>query len=390
MKIKNFIGVVLLLVLSLIYTWNEANRPRPVDWSETYSPEDKIPYGTYIVYQSLSELFPASEIRTSRLSIVEELRERQAESAGTYIFIGSDYRIDAFELKCLMQWVERGNQMFVAAKMIADTLLNVFSLRLKYDVNPSGSKLLFVPDHAYPFYKVRNSSYFSLPAEFKGERLGCRISNDSTDFIRLPYGRGQVFLNLNPRAFTNRWVLDSICGDYYYKALSWLPDEGQTIIWDVYRTLGREESKTLLRVILQYPALKWAFYLLLATSLCYVLFRVRREQRPIPVIRPPENKMLEFIATVSSLYYKQKEHSAIALKLIDYFLGEIRIRYHLATDRLDEPFILRLSGRSGMEKEDTRQLIQLIGKIRTTRQVSEAELHRLVQGIELFSKKLNQ
>ena len=50
MKIRNFVGIALLLILSLIYTWYEANRPRPVDWSETYSPKDKIPYGTYITY----------------------------------------------------------------------------------------------------------------------------------------------------------------------------------------------------------------------------------------------------------------------------------------------------------------------------------------------------
>ena len=71
MKIRNFVGIALLLILSLIYTWYEANRPRPVDWSETYSPKDKIPYGTYITYRSLPELFPDSKIRTSRLSIAE-------------------------------------------------------------------------------------------------------------------------------------------------------------------------------------------------------------------------------------------------------------------------------------------------------------------------------
>ena len=111
--------------------------------------------------------------------------------------------------------------MFVAAGWIADTLLNALSLKLEQNLNPSGSKLLFAPGHVYPFYKIRHGSYFVLPADFKGERLGIRIDNDSTDFIRLPYGRGQVFLNLNPWAFTNRWVLDSVCGDYYYKALSW-------------------------------------------------------------------------------------------------------------------------------------------------------------------------
>lgn len=183
------------------------------------------------------------------MSIAEEFGSGRDTSAGTYIFVGSDYRIDALELKHLMQWVEKGNDMFVAAGWIADTLLNALSLKLEQNLNPSGSKLLFAPGHVYPFYKIRHGSYFVLPADFKGERLGIRIDNDSTDFIRLPYGRGQVFLNLNPWAFTNRWVLDSVCGDYYYKALSWLPDKGRTVIWDAYHTLGRQEAQTPLRVI---------------------------------------------------------------------------------------------------------------------------------------------
>ena len=149
MKIRNFVGIALLLILSLIYTWYEANRPRPVDWSETYSPKDKIPYGTYITYRSLPELFPDSKIRTSRLSIAEEFGSGRDTSAGTYIFVGSDYRIDALELKHLMQWVEKGNDMFVAAGWIADTLLNALSLKLEQNLNPSGSKLLFAPGHVY-------------------------------------------------------------------------------------------------------------------------------------------------------------------------------------------------------------------------------------------------
>ena len=100
--------------------------------------------------------------------------------------------------------------------------------------------------------------------------------------------------------------------------------------------------------------------------------------------------MFVFIATVSSLYYIQNVHSAIDLILTDNILGVFRTRYQLATDRLDEPFILGLSARSGVEEEDTRRLVQLITKIRTSRQVNETELRNLVRGTELFNRKLNQ
>ena len=196
MKIRNFVGIALLLILSLIYTWYEANRPRPVDWSETYSPKDKIPYGTYITYRSLPELFPDSKIRTSRLSIAEEFGSGRDTSAGTYIFVGSDYRIDALELKHLMQWVEKGNDMFVAAGWIADTLLNALSLKLEQNLKPTGSKLFFAPGHVYPFYKIRHGSYFVLPADFKGERLGERATCSPLTVGRIEKGAPTVAIGI--------------------------------------------------------------------------------------------------------------------------------------------------------------------------------------------------
>lgn len=91
---------------------------------------------------------------------------------GPYIFVGSDYRIDALELKHLMQWVEKGNDMFVAAGWIADTLLNALSLKLEQNLNPSGSKLLFAPGHVYPFYKIRHGSYLSCRLILKANVWG--------------------------------------------------------------------------------------------------------------------------------------------------------------------------------------------------------------------------
>ena len=81
-----------------------------------------------------------------------------------------------------------------------------------------------------------------------------------------------------------------------------------------------------------------------------MLFRARREQRPIPVIHPPENKMLEFIATVSSLYYKQKEFGD-CFKTDRLFSGrgqdQISTGYRPAGRTLYPRVICTLRGRGG-------------------------------------------
>ena len=385
MKLKNTLLIGLLVILSLLYTWYEANRPQPVDWSETYSPEDKIPYGTYIVHHSLPRLFPQSGITTSRLSVTEGLDRFQAEHQGVYIFISPLFDADPVQVTRLLDWVERGNNLFIAAETIADTLLEVLSLKVE-DVYGRDTTRFTFPDFSRKEYvfPTLTSGYFIRGDGFRGITLGVRSHNGQPDFLQLPYGDGRIWLNLNPRAFTNRWVLDTVNGDYYYKALSWIPDQKQTLIWDAYQTMGRLGEQTPLRVILRYPALRVALYLLLACGLLYVFFRAKREQRPIPVVRPPENKMLEFIAMVSSLYYRQSEHSAIALKQIDFFLGEVRRRYYLPTDRLDDQFILLLSERSGVAEEETKELITLIIKIKADPRVTPEMLCQLMKGTDLY------
>lgn len=387
MKYRNIFLIVFLLVLSLLYTWYEASRPQPVDWTETYSPEDKIPYGTYITYRSLPWLFPQSAIETSRLPRIEKLDDLYDETGYAFIFIEKEFIPDPVEWRKCLEWVENGNQLFVAAEQFADTVLNTFSLSREFLSGKVQSKLCYgeTPEQIYSFQDDYFSG-FKIPEEFPGDILGRRIPQQHADFLRIPHGEGQIFLNLNPKGFTNFFVLDSISGDYYYRALSGLADNGGAVIWDAYNTLEANNTQTLMRVILRFPALRTALYLLLAGALLYVFFRARREQRPIPVVRLPENKMLEFAATVSALYYKKREHTSVALKHIDFFLEEVRIRFLLRTDVLDELFVKLLSERSGVEEKTTADLVQLIVKIKGGQQVTEKMLETLVKYIEHYQR----
>ena len=138
---------------------------------------------------------------------------------------------------------------------------------------------------------------------------------------------------------------------------------------------------------MRYPALKMALYLLLAGGGLYLFFRARREQRPIPVVVPPQNRMLEFVSTVSLLYFKKKEHLSIAFKRIDYFLEKIRSGYLLPTEVLDSRLVKLLSERSGVGEQQTEELISLIVRIKKDKQVKEGELKKLMGDTELFIRK---
>lgn len=383
-KYPLFIGIIVLL--SLLYTWYEANKPQEINWKETYSPYDKIPYGTYIAWQSLSQIFLQAKYEQTPLSLYEQLEGFGADTGNVYMVVDWKFNPDETEIPRLLEWVAEGNYLFVAAREISDTLLSFFSLEteIRWEKVRVHLDLAGIPSGEYNF-SADYGNYFMRREGFEGTILGYRQDREQADFVSISYGKGDVYFNLNPRAFTNYYVLDSLNGDYYYKALSCLPVNVRSVVWDVHNFMGSGTGSPL-EVILHYPALRLALYLLLAGALLYVFFKVKREQRPVPVILPPQNRMLEFVATISGLYFRQKDHYAIAVKEIGFFLEEVRFRYKLRTDELDEDFIRLLAGRAGVDAEETARLVSLIREITEKKQVDESCLKALVKGIECFIK----
>ena len=62
-----------LLALFGAYVALEYYRPKPVDWTPTLINKDKIPYGTYVLYDQLPRLLGTDSVSTSRLPIYNQL-----------------------------------------------------------------------------------------------------------------------------------------------------------------------------------------------------------------------------------------------------------------------------------------------------------------------------
>jgi hypothetical protein len=64
------LGVALLFAG---YVTLEYNRPKPLDWRPTYVNKDKIPYGTYVLYDQLPRLLGTDSVETVRLPVYSQL-----------------------------------------------------------------------------------------------------------------------------------------------------------------------------------------------------------------------------------------------------------------------------------------------------------------------------
>jgi hypothetical protein len=133
--------------------------------------------------------------------------------------------------------------------------------------------------------------------------------------------------------------------------------------------------------------MRWAFWIIIAVLLLYVLFEAKRRQRIIPVITPPVNSSVTFAETVGRLYYNKGNHQNLAEKMIQHFLEWVRSRYYLNTNEINETFIRQLTVKSGVAENTVRELVHMIHEVRThSAGVDETYLARLYTTIQQFYK----
>ncbi|WP_338763064.1 hypothetical protein WAF17_18870 [Bernardetia sp. ABR2-2B] len=212
-----------------------------------------------------------------------------------------------------------------------------------------------------------------------------------TNFIRVKYGKGYFYFHKNPILFTNYYLIQENGKKYVERAFSYLP-EGN-ILWDErshYLKQGipeyqkQDRGPSPLSYILSQPSLAWGYYTLLISALLFVIFRGKRMQRIIPILRKEENTSLEFTKTVGQLYYLQKDHKRLSQLKIRLFFDYVRTHYHMNTQHIDDDFRKKLSERSGIDRGLIDLLLADIQKVNGQHEVSEWLLRQIHTQIQEF------
>ncbi|RZL31024.1 MAG: DUF4350 domain-containing protein, partial [Pedobacter sp.] len=71
-KIYFAFGVIMIL----IYLVAQFNKPIPTDWSASYLKKDKIPYGTFILYNRLKDISPKASVKNSNLPFYNTVKDK--------------------------------------------------------------------------------------------------------------------------------------------------------------------------------------------------------------------------------------------------------------------------------------------------------------------------
>lgn len=480
MKDKKYIILIVVIVLMIIgLSIAKSNEPKPLDWSPTFINSKTDPYGTYITYQLLGDIFDKNNIRSTRRPIYNNLKNNVDDYLGydesynydessdddsdtqedlilrdsiislinvgdtlsavdlykkhtdvdlseskkyvefladwlahketaantdpsawyrdlealtdttSYIFINKDFSIDKLDLEYLLDFVGLGNDVFISAESFSKNLLD--TLKIKVDEIKQSSDTVFSlvdsPEKKYRFESIY--SQMKLTSE-KDSRLTVRALGFNTKwdtvFVEVNYGKGYFYLHTLPSAFANINQLQIDKYDFAFRSLSYLPKNSK-VIWDEYQKQGPVGEDSMFRVLLESVPLRIALYLVLIGLLLFMIFRAKRTQRAIPVINPPINSSLEFLGTMSNLYYRKKDFKDIAEKRHAYLLDFIRKNYYLPTENINNEFIVVLSSKSGFEVEKLNNLFTLYKDIATLAHISNDTFLKYNSLLEEFYKK---
>ncbi|MEM9929888.1 MAG: hypothetical protein AAF840_08730, partial [Bacteroidota bacterium] len=346
-----------------------------------------------------------------------------------YIFVGEYAYYNETSVTDLLDYVERGNNAFIAAYDLPEELgTSLFSYDCYYSFYDTDERMLsesmdtvmmqllwdsteFEVYNVYDFEPFnRLTSYFNgglfCDDLLDNEIIGT-FSEVNINFARLNWGQGNFYVHTNPLFFTNYYLVDSLQYQYAEAILAVLGPG--PVYWDescrVPPSAARKRSNQSARnsgrgynggrnlltgnealsYIQEQAPLALAWYTLLVATFLYIIFRGKRRQRIIPIIHRRENSSKRFIDTISRLVYQKGHHLALAkqeLASLRHFLLE---RFGLKW-REGEPPPENLAEVTGIADAAAERALIEIRIIQNRKYLEDHELIRFYRAIEPIYK----
>ncbi len=386
-------------IIVLLAGCSGCNQNKMPSLVETYNKKDKNPFGASIAYRQIKAIFHNYNIQDKKLDF-KNTWENISDTGSLYICMAPKFFVTDEEVSAMMEYVEAGNSLFISAGYIDELLMNktgcseVFNSPVLDEIfgkmkNTSVSGVV-QPESRYGYYYHPFENYFINIDSSTTRVLGYNERN-KPNFIVYFRGKGKLYLQCDPRAYSNYFLLKENNYLYLKNSLAFTDNKPQHIYWDdhYYKLNGRtneERDFSSFGEIMKHPPLKAAFWLSLLLLLLYILFGGKRVQRIIKQLKPNENTTVTFTETIGRLYLQKKDNKNIAEKMVTYFNEYIRNTYFLNTNHVNDDFVAVLSRKSGIEKDKVDTLYRSIAATQGSDVVSDYQLLSLQEQIQQFYK----
>lgn len=378
-------GIIILIAVEYL-------KPEKINWNRTYSTFDNIPFGTNVLFELIPDLFPEKSIERINKTFYDYSIDNFF-SDYSLIYINENINFSDIEQKALLNYVNRGYELFISAKNITESFTDTLGVKIEkkylYGKNKS-HKLILNNKEAFidTISKIPTINYQSEINILKESKYKITVLDSSggrNNFVCIEYGNGSIFLHTEPLVFTNYYILKEYSTDYCQEALMQM--KVKNIVWSDYPNNGLRTSLNPLRYILKTDAYRYGYYVLLVLIVLYIGLAGKRKQRVIPVINPHVNSTVDFVQTISNLYLSNKNNKKIALHRINYFRNYLRTNYFIDWKLSEDEIIQKLGNKTGKGQEKVKSLLKYIQFIEVAKTVDQEQLLKLNKEIDYFILK---
>lgn len=395
------IGFLILLGLYGVFYLADANRPH--DWQVSYWEQSKEPYGLHLFHQLLKHRAGEEWVDT-RNALESRL---DTTSGGTYFMVAGHYGISKERWGWIEAFLRNNGQVFIACESYTDSLFELpftdlgWEAYYTFPTDADDVASLFCEDTQMNIYVkdpkdtlIKEWTFLDQPKEYDLEPLGF-INDSLCTYVKVPRETGNLYIHTVPLAFTN-YHLSTPEGLAYINAIldrSFEPP----YYWDHMHGFAEAPiwagtgggSGSPLRFILSKPSLRWAWYLLLALLILYLLVSTKRRQRIIPVIEQPTNTSRNFLTNLARLQFQQGNHKGLVRLQQQQFLDHVKRTYGISPETDEQQFIEQLSQKTGKEPSLIRKIVTLHRQFDGMERLTEKNLSVYHLALNAFYEKRN-
>ncbi len=374
-KQKGFLPLALALLLLL---GAQFFMSPPPNWTPSFSGSDEIPYGADVFYKSLAYLFPGQEVRVNRENFYTALADQPGDK--NLIMLGLKPEMDNREREVLFDWVKRGGMAFIAAGVFDRAMRD--SLELGIDIEPlTGDTLETAPADTMNLSGVGLAERYFSSFDSGSALVLLKDARGRAIYLKQAHGRGFFYLNLRPFAFVNYNILMRNSLRFVEEAMLQLPP--RAVIWDEYhKPLKKQAVQTPLRYVLEQPALRAAWFTLLALIASFLLLGGRRRQKAIPLIEAPKNESVNYLKTLGRFSVRRTSPLSLIKLKKKLALAWLRQQYGLDARALDKQVAAELARRQILTEKEARQWVMTMSMAGKKRFYQVDELKRMAAIIQ--------
>ena len=402
---------ILILIYAVLLTLFWVMIPHKENWTPTYHPKDKLPYGCYILHHALQP----NKILSFRNELPDSLFRYAKKENASIVYLTDFFSPSPYEMSNLLSFIEEGGKVIIAAssanEIVHDSLHIVWdvdvtsvvdSVHLQWTTDEGDTLLWHASAPEMP------GSYISLAVlDEEADSLGYKlnfvydtlvVSSQKNDVIAMSasIGKGRLIVHCQPIIFTNMGLINdskpqvemllnrldghSFVQDLFFSERA-LRERGA---FDLKGSHFESVNKSPIYEILRHDYLRLAYYSLLVGILLYFLLSIKRRQRAIPVWQPPANESVGFIKLMASLYLYSQDNKKLLEKKIKWLNTFIVYRYGIRDFDWSHKSTAMLSQMSGFNPEKLDRIANIAAKYQEQKTISDGYLKAANQMINEF------